>query len=317
MNLGSLPVLDRLAGCERILLVGAGGGYDIMAGVPLFTHLRARGQQVFLGSLSFADLSKVAGRKLASSDWLEVGPGTGGDEGYFPERYLSEWFLARGDDVKVYCFSPTGTMNLKLMYDSLLKKLPVDALVLVDGGTDSLMRGDEPGLGTPAEDMPHIACAHMLDVPVKLLVNLGFGVDTHHGVCHAHVLEAVADLTRENGFLGAFSLLPGMPEFQAFAEAVAHVCQRMPGHESIVATSVVAAGEGRFGDYHPTPRTEGTELFINPLMAMYWGFELDAVARRCLYLDYLKDTYSRWDVNRALSNYLYTVKPREWQTIPL
>ena len=36
-------------------------------------------------------------------------------------------------------------------------RLGVDTLVLVDGGTDSLMRGDEEGLGTPHEDIASLA----------------------------------------------------------------------------------------------------------------------------------------------------------------
>ena len=317
MTLGALPLLERLAPCRRVFLVGAGGGFDFIAGVPLYCYLRSRGQEVLMGSLSFSDLTPTSGQKLSPSDSRMIGPGQGDDEGYFPERYLCEWFAARGDSLEICCFSPTGTQNLKLMYDALLKSLEFDALVLVDGGTDSLMRGDEPSLGTPVEDMAHIACAHMADVPVKLLVNLGFGVDTRHGVCHAHVLEAAADLTRRNAFLGAFSLLPGMQEFDLFAQAVAYVCERMPGLESIVATSVAAAGQGHFGDYHPTGRTHGTKLFLNPLMSMYWAYELDAVAERCLYLDYLIDTHTRADVERAIANFRRTIKPREWREIPL
>lgn len=315
MDLGSLPLLKRLEPCRRPLLVGAGGGFDVFSGVPLFEHLLARGKQPLLASLSFSELKNAEGRRFG--DVLEVLPSAGGNDWYFPEKYLSEWYASRGLDVPIYCFKSGGAQAVRSIYEDLIRKLEADALVLVDGGTDSLMRGDEPGLGSPAEDMASIAAASLIDLPVKLLVNLGFGVDVHHGVCHAHVLEAVADLTAQGGFLGAFSLLPGMPEFRAFCESVDFVCKRMPGRESIVATSIAAAGEGRFGDYHPTPRTEGTCLFINPLMSMYWAFELDAVARRCLYLDYMLDTYSRWDVHRALHNYLYTVKPREWQNIPL
>ncbi len=48
------------------------------------------------------------------------------------------------------------------------------------------MRGDEPGLGTPEEDIASIAAVHQLALDAKLLVCLGFGVDTFHGVCHAH-----------------------------------------------------------------------------------------------------------------------------------
>ncbi len=316
ITLGSLPVFDRLAPCQRILLVGAGGGFDIMVGVPLYRYLKTLGKTVFLASLSFSELAKAQGRRL-TREILEVKADAGGDTDYFPEKYLSEWFTGKGEEVPIYCFKPMGAMNVRQVYEDLIKKLDIDALVLVDGGTDSLMRGDEPGLGTPFEDMASIAAASMVDLPVKLLIDLGFGVDTFHGVCHAHVLEAVADLTAQGAFLGAFSLLPGMPEFQAFKEAVDYVCTKMPGRESIVATSIVAAGEGRFGDYHPTDRTSGSTLFINPLMAMYWCFELDGVARRCLYIDYLVNTYSRWDIHRAISNYLYTIEPRTWMSIPL
>jgi hypothetical protein len=29
------PILGRLNGCQRILIAGAGGGFDVFAGVPL------------------------------------------------------------------------------------------------------------------------------------------------------------------------------------------------------------------------------------------------------------------------------------------
>jgi hypothetical protein len=315
-SLGSIAALDRLSTCRRVLFAGAGGGFDILTGLPLYLLLRSRGIEVFLASLSFSNLKLAAGHRFKSGI-VEVKSDSGGDDDYFPEKHLSAWFATRGEEVPVYCFKPTGAVNIKDIYVDLIKKLTIDGLVLVDGGTDSLMRGDEPGLGTPFEDMASLAAAHMIELPVKLLINLGFGVDTFHGVCHAYVLEAVADLTTRGAFLGAFSLLPEMPEFQAFAEAVEYICRNMPDHESIVATSIVAAGQGRFGDYHATRRTSGSRLFINPLMSMYWCFDLDGVARRCLYMDLLMNTYNQWDLIRVINNFLYTIEPREWMDIPL
>lgn len=310
------PLLEKLEPCRKIFLVGAGGGFDIFSGLPLFEYLVKRGKTVFLGNLSFSDLLDSSGKKM-KSNYLKVLPDTPGREEYFPERYLSQWYAEGGREVPVYCFYGSGARTVLGIYEELRRELGFDALVLVDGGTDSLMRGDEPGLGSPAEDVASIAAAHLLEVPTKLLVNLGFGVDTFHGVCHGYVLEAVADLTRSGDFLGAFSLMAGMPEFDAFVEAVEYVCAKMPGKESIVATSIAAAGQGQFGNHHPTDRTQGHELFINPLMSMYWCFQLEGVAKRCLYLDYILDTHSRMDVHRALSNYLYTVQSRDWLNIPL
>ena len=81
------------------------------------------------------------------------------------------------------------------------------------------MRGDEAGLGTPEEDIASIAAVDEVDVPGKYLVCLGFGVDAFHGVCHAHALEAVAELTQQGAFLGALSLTREMPDVRKYMEA--------------------------------------------------------------------------------------------------
>jgi hypothetical protein len=115
------------------------------------------------------------------------------------------WFRDRGKEFPVYCFHRVGPRPVTDAYHFLADHLGFDTVILVDGGTDSLMRGDEEGLGTARRRHDHIAAADALDdakVPRKLLACLGFGIDTFHGVCHAHVLEAVADLARVGGYLG-------------------------------------------------------------------------------------------------------------------
>src|SRR5262249_19815049 len=163
--------------------------------------------------------------------------------------------------------------------------LQADTVVLVDGGTDSLMRGDEAGLGTPEEDFCSIAAVDELEVTKKYLVCLGFGVDAFHGVCHAHALEAVAELTQRGAFLGALSLTREMPDVQKYMDAAQAVCEAMPDCPSIVCASIRSALEGHYGDHHRTARTRGSTLWINPLMTVYWCFHLEPAARRILFLD--------------------------------
>jgi hypothetical protein len=96
-------------------------------------------------------------------------------------------------------------------------------------------------------------------------------------VHHAHFLENVAYHMRNGGFLGTFSLLPQQEEAQKFLEAYASCAPS----NSIVCASVASAVEGRFGNYHhpaTNARTAGSKLFINPLMSMYWCFDLEHVA---------------------------------------
>ena len=156
-------------------------------------------------------------------------------------------------------------------YQWLRKELEFDSLVLVDGGTDALMRGDEAGLGTPAEDVASVLAAETLDLERKFLVCLGFGVDRYHGVCHAHFLEAVSALSREGGFLGAWSLNNDDPAVQSYLHCVDYAQNRMPGRESIVNASVGSAIRGHYGDHHVlrrtrkySPREEDSAVFSGP-----------------------------------------------------
>lgn len=49
-----------------------------------------------------------------------------------------------------------------MAYEALVKKLNLDTIITVDGGTDSLMTGDECGLGTPTEDMSTICALNQI-----------------------------------------------------------------------------------------------------------------------------------------------------------
>jgi len=295
MTLLHLPFFAELEAARTILIAGAGGGFDVFSGLPLYFGLRAAGKQVHLANLSFSHLEGASGRRPAPAV-LEVTADARVPASYFPEYHLCRWFRDQGEEVSVYCFDRTGFGPLLEAYRAVVAHLGADAVVLVDGGTDSLMRGDEAGLGTPEEDIASIAAGDELDVARKYLVCLGFGVDAFHGVCHAHGLEAVAELTRQGAFLGALALVREMPEVRRYMAASEAVCAAMPDFPSIVCASIQSALEGQYGDHHRTARTRGSTLWINPLMAVYWCFRLGPVARRILYLDDVKRTRTFWDV---------------------
>ena len=267
MELGTWPLLDRLKPARHVLLAGAGGGYDVFAAVPLLTALQARGQRVSLANLSFTNLSEVHGRRL-TPHLVEVTAATNGPDLYFPERLLARWLDFKGTPAPVFAFDKTGVAPLRESYAVLQRELGFDAIVLVDGGTDILMRGDEAGLGTPSEDLSSVAAADALPIPLKLVMCVGFGIDAYHGVCHAHFLENVATLAREGAYLGTAALLSGMPEADAYRDAVKHAMDQARYSSSIVNLSILSAIEGDFGDVHRTKRTSNSELFINPLMSL-------------------------------------------------
>jgi hypothetical protein len=317
MQLLNLPLFNELNQSETILLAGAGGGFDIFCGLPLYFALKNLGKTVHLANLSFSYLPD-GGEPRLSPSLLKVTTNTPRPRDYFPEQLLASWFRQQGQDVPIYCFERTGFQPLRASYHALVEALSLDTIVLIDGGTDSLMRGDEIGLGTPHEDVTSIAAVDEMPIQTKLLVCLGFGIDRYHGVCHAHVLEAVADLITSGGFLGTFSLLQEMSEVQQYRQACEYVFQAMPEHISIVTSSILSALAGHYGDYHATSRTQGSKLWINPLMSLYWCFRLPPVARRILYLDAIKETSSYTDLLfliEGIQSGRRTI--RRWENIPI
>jgi hypothetical protein len=301
---------------QRVLIAGAGGGFDVYAGLPIYERLRSMGKVVFLANLSFTQLRATTAVELRSA-LFEVNINTRGEESYFPERSLARFLSQRLQEFpSVYAIENVGAKPVRAAYAHLVSMLDLDAVVLVDGGTDILLRGDEVSLGTPAEDAVSLSAVHSLDIPTRILACVGFGVDAFHGVCHASWLENVAGLTRAGACLGAGMLLPKMPEVQAYLDAVAHAELETSSRASIVNASIASAIEGQFGDFHRSHRTRSSKLFISPLMALLWMFDLEAVAKRNLYLNTLYETETNREVLLTIEAFQAIVRSRPPEPIP-
>jgi hypothetical protein len=315
-----LPFYQEISDAQNILLAGAGGGFDIFSGLPLYFGLESLGKTVHLANLTFSYLPspEVTNGDRLSQSLYKVTADTTLFSDYFPEKFLAQWFRKQGKDTPIYCFPRSGVKPLLESYSALIKDLSLDTIILIDGGTDSLMRGDEIGLGTPTEDIASIIAVNELQVERTILGCLGFGVDFFHGVCHAHFLEAVAELMRNQGYLGMFSIVKEMPEVELYISAAKYVFESMPRNISIVSSSIISAIEGNYGDHHFTPRTMNSKLWINPLMPVYWFFKLRKVAERILYKEEMKNTESSADVRNVISEFRESCKfIRPWEDIPV
>jgi hypothetical protein len=178
------------------------------------------------------------------------------------------------------------------------------------------MRGDEPHIGTVLEDCITLAAVRELtEVPVRLLACLGLGAEDH--VSYAHVFENIAALTREGHFLGACSLVREMPAYQAYEDAVLFAQSRRFQETTVINSSVISAARGEYGDYHLTEKTRGSELWISPLMPLYWFFNLQGVVERNHFLSQLRWTETASEVTRAMHLLRRNLPRRPEQRIPL
>ncbi|WP_299437506.1 DUF1152 domain-containing protein [uncultured Aquimarina sp.] len=318
-TLDKIPFFQEVEESNNVLLAGMGGGFDIYAALPLYFSLIKQGKKVTIANYSFTRLNDTNSEsvfpfcyKIRSGDQVYTIPA------YFPEKYLKLWFQSQGVLVDIYAFERIAVQPLKDAYQFLVDKHEIDTLVLVDGGTDCLMFGDEEGLGTPQEDICSMAAAFQTNVDKKLLVSVGFGVDHFHGVSHYRFLENLAELDQEKAYLGSFQVLNTMPEGQKYKEAIDFVDSKMKGMESIVSNSIISALEGNYGNYHRTNRTKGSELWINPLMTIYWCFELEKVMKKNKYYDNIKNTNTVVEFTAKLSEYRANLDDyREKRQIPI
>src|SRR5205085_6075096 len=211
-----IPFLERLNGASNVLVAGCGGGFDVFAGIPLAQHLTAHGKQVVFASLSFTNLWLCGGERVGETTWRV--DQRAAEIPYFPEKWLAEWLGRREQLVPIYAFARSGVRPLAAAYRSIIDRHDIDTVVLVDGGTDSILFGDEPGVGSVVEDAVSLVAANRAAGDSVVVAAIGFGVDHYHGVSHHAFLENTAQLIRDGGFLGMFSLSQGNKETDAFLD---------------------------------------------------------------------------------------------------
>ena len=303
----NLPILTKLLSAKSILLVGMGGGYDIFCGMPIYYELRKAGKKVILGNLTTSHLPKNTEGEQLNPHLVGIGQPNSGFLKRLSfaktekpinacEQHLVE-FMANhyADKPAVWCVERTGVQPMLRSYQQLIQKYEIDTVVLIDGGVDSLIKGDETEQGTLIEDILSIAAVHELKNVDKYLVCLGFG--TERDVFYGDILENIAALTKKGAYLGSCALLQEMACYDFYEKSVLFAQNHADAvGTSVVNSSVISAVRGEYGNAHLIPKTKDSLLWINPLMNLFWCFDLDKVAEWNLVVPHLKNTQTFDDV---------------------
>ena len=290
---------------KTVMLCGCGGGFDFVHSLTLYPELRRLGKGVVIGSYSFGDPSEIA---EATDVFNEAGAlarratAASIPDGYYgPEVHVCSFLDRRYPAsaphfVYAYYARAFTVPTLTRFYRQLVEAHSVDAIVLVDGGSDSIMAGDEEGLGDPIEDAVSVATVASLDgLKAKVLISIGLGSDRFNHVSDAASLRAIAELTRMGGFLGSLGLEPQAPGSRFYRDCLEHIYRRQ-GFRSVLAGTIASAVNGWFGRDEVPPelqqRVRPGELFLWPLMAMLWAFDVETVARRSLIATWIRECRS-------------------------
>lgn len=287
---------------KTVLLCGCGGGFDFVHGMVLYPELCRLGKRVIIGSYSFGDPMLISNASLVFQESearaYKVMPGSTPDDHYGPEVHLYSFLRNQQTDspepfILAYYARAFTVNRLARFYQQIVDENQVDAVVLVDGGSDSLMVGDEFGLGDPVEDAVSVAAvARLKNVQHRLLLCIGLGADRFNLVSDSASLRAIAELTKTGGYLGSVGIEPSSEGALFYRNCIEYIFARQ-GFRSVLAGTIDAAIQGHYGaDEVPATlqeRVRPGELFLWPLMAMVWGFEVSDVQRRSLICQWIQD----------------------------
>ena len=249
---------------DNILLCGIGGGFDIYGTLPLYYTLTKLGKKCFLHSHQVAPLLPTF---------------VDGNGEYTGATFLPEGPLAKFLKQPIYIDRRICPKVLHNSYDKIIKHHNIHHVVMIDCGVDSLMHGDEEYKGTVGEEF--IAFAALKGLPVKkTMVSFGFGCEVEEKISHYRVLENIAELIRENAFLGSCSLTKDMDSFKFYKQAYENV-MNVPNHKkSHIHPRLIPAVEGSFGLQtleHETIMSSGVSALLSPLMGIMWFFDGDTI----------------------------------------
>jgi hypothetical protein len=306
-------VFDRLGSARTILLAGCGGGYDVLGAIPLYHQLRARGIRVEFASLSFSYLNGLEATQDGQHPNLyAVTTRAATERAYCPEAWLARWLDTEyGGAHTIWSFDKTGVRPLARAYAALVERLAIDAIILIDGGIDAVLRGDETSLGTPSEDLATLAAATMDPKVPILMACVGMSAELRDGIQHAQVFERFAELSRANAYLGAEALIPRTPACDAYVRAVEYVfAGQMHQKRSHVHSVITRSVAGEFGGVAP-------HVWLSPLSSMYWYFDALEVARSHKFLDDLRETDTIWEVAARIEGIRKSLDVKARCAIPL
>ena len=308
------PIENQITDSRRVLIAGAGGGYDVLGAVPLAMRLEQRGLEVFLANLSFTNLVRLDADRSATHPVLfEVSRRAARSDMYCPEAWLAAWYHERhGVDRLVAALFKTGVKQLSAAYAHLVERHDIDTIVLLDGGIDLILRGDESSLGTPAEDLASLTAVAQLDVRTKIAACVGFGVELRDGIRHAQVLRRIADLTGAGAYYGSTALVSGQPEGDAYLDALEYVfAGQAAQRKSHVHRMIRDSMRGEFGG------EQGPDIWVSPLMNVYWYFSLDAVFGAHLFAEHLQFTTDITEVAYTIEAWRKDVAIHDSEDIPI
>jgi hypothetical protein len=216
MTSAPLSLEDFLHASSHALVIGVGGGGDVVGALAAARFLELLGLKFTLGGLSWERIvyDRVPGpRKLSEVKnvrvihpfaWMANEASQTGTGVFFAESRMA---AAIGNEILLVDING-GVKGVVDGLETAMKQLDTDLLVGIDVGGDSLAQGSEPGLRSPLADSIMLAAFAALAARGYRTLWGVFGYGSDGELTVDEIEAALSKLAAAGALLGAWGLTP-------------------------------------------------------------------------------------------------------------
>ena len=205
-----MKILELIKNCKRALLIGIGGGGDIIGTIPTRNFLKKLGIETILGGITWErkdfdpkpgprkveeiiDKEHIYGCIMFANEKTRTYYGT-----KFTESIVSEILKEKVLLIDINDGSKSITDSLKYF----IEKYKIDVIFGIDVGGDVLAFGDEKGIKSPLAD--NIMLCVLKNLKNSILGVIGIGNDGE--LKFYEIIRNISKIIGEGGFLGCIGI---------------------------------------------------------------------------------------------------------------
>ncbi len=249
MNIPLVSLESLIHGSSRALVIGVGGGGDVVGALATARFLEFCGLQFHLGGLPWErfvydpipgprNLVEIENARILHPHAWMVNANTHTHHGIrFTETEMAALY---GWEV-LHIDINSGVTGAIAGLEAAITALGIDLLVGIDVGGDSLAQGGEAGLRSPLADAVMLAAFTAMEKRGQMTLWGVFGYGSDGELTTSEIEHALARLAEAGGLLGAWALTP-----QVVSE-LEDVIEKVPTEASAVPLRCARGAWGEIG----------------------------------------------------------------------
>ncbi len=280
---------------KKALVIGIGGGGDVIGCIPTANFLEFLGLEVMLGGLTWERkvvdpkpgprrIDEILNAEVINESCALANEKTRTVYG----TIFTESIVAKHLKRKVLLFDINKGAYAYHDFIDFVKKFGFDIVVGIDVGGDSLAFGNEKGIKSPLADSIMLTILKKSKNEIySVLGVIGYGSDGE--LTLEELNKNIAVISKEKGYLGARGL--GKKDFEIMEKLV---------EESATEASklVVSAFKGKIGDF--TIRGNTRKVKLTPCSMITFYFDPDVVFKHSRTANLVKETKSLKEADSIL-----------------